>query len=138
MSPIAAHLFDETDIPAVPTEDLGNGLALWLARERQGIVLVADDGVATPRSIDDAVIAMSGHPSQGLAVLLRMRCLTAALAARRLKSLTRPENATRLATLVEIASGMRLNARWGLSPVRLAWALALAEDKAAASLREAA
>ena len=137
MPPIAAHLFDETEIPAVSARDLEAGLGLWLARERQGIVLVAGEGVATPRSIDKAVVELSGHPSQGLAVLFRMRSLTAALGARRLKHLTRPEHASSLAVLVEIASGIRLNARYGMSPVRLIWALA-ASGKAAAVTREAA
>ncbi len=138
MTPIAAHLFDETEIPAVCAEDLGAGLALWLARERQGIFLVAGEAVATPGSIDRAVIDMSGHPSQGIAVLFRMRCLVAALTSLRFKYLTRPEHAGHLACLVEIASDMRLNARYGLSPVRLAWALKAAAKAGASEVRDAA
>lgn len=138
MSPMPAHLFDETDVPAVCATDLGAGLALWIARERQGIVLVGSEPFAMPAAIDAAVIAQSAHPSLGLAVLLRMRCLTAALASRRFKGLTRPENASRLRHLVEIAACSRLNARWGLSANRLIWALAAAEARDEPAKREAA
>ena len=133
---IPAHLWDDTEIPAVDAQDLHAGLALWLVRERQGLVLVGE-GVQTPHSIDKAVIALFDHPSRGLAVLRRMRALTDALSARRFKHLVRLESAAGLAQIVEIAAGMRLNARYGFSPNKIAWELAAA-DKAAAVAREAA
>ena len=135
-SAIPAHLWDDTEIPAVRSEDLQAGLALWLARERQGLVLVGA-GVETKRSIEKAVVAMFDHPSLGLAVLRRMRAATDALAARRFRHLVRQENAGALAQFVDVAAGMRLNARYGFSPNKIAWEMAAA-DKAAAVAREAA
>ena len=65
--------WNETDIPAVAAADLAAALSLWLARERQGIVLLTGAPVDTPQSIEAAVIAMFDHPARGLSVLHRMR-----------------------------------------------------------------
>lgn len=121
---VAPRIWNETDIPAVATADLAAALSLWLARERRGMVLVTGAPLATPRSIDAAVLAMHDDPARGLSILYRLRCLTAALATRRFRHLMRAEHATSLTGLIAAAAGLRLNPTWGMSPVRLAWALA--------------
>lgn len=129
MSAVAPRLWNETDIPQVAPAELAAALALWLARERRGMVLVGDPPPATPRSIEAAVIAMFDDPGQGLSVLYRLRCLISALRLRRFHHLVRPEHAEALAGLVAGAATLRLNPTWGLSPVRLAWALASAASE---------
>ena len=123
MSTTCIPAWDDTEIPAVTPTDLSAALALWLDRERQGLVL-ADTSVATQSTIDTQVIAMSSHPARGLAVLLRMRCLVEAMSSRRLRHLVRGTDTQALAHVVEIAASLRLNPRWGMSPVRLVWAIA--------------
>ncbi len=115
--------WDDTEIPAVSPTDLSAALALWLERERQGLV-IAGAGVATQSTIDAQVIGMSSHPARGLAVLLRMRCLVEAMSSRRFRHLVRGNDTHALAHLVSIAASQRLNPRWGMSPLRLAWAMA--------------
>ena len=127
MSAITPRTWNETDIPTVVAADLTAALSLWLARERSGLVLVADAQPATRVTIEAAVMAKFDHPADGLAVVLRMRGLIEALAARRLRHLIRAAHAADLARLVAIAAGQRLNPRWGMSTVRLAWALAATE-----------
>ena len=131
MSAITPRTWNETDIPAVAAADLATALSLWLARERAGLVLVGDAQPATPGTIEAAVIGMFEHPADGLAVLLRMRGLIEALAARRFRHLIHAEHAADLARLVATAAGQRLNPRWGMSPVRIAWALAATDSHAA-------
>ena len=135
MAAIAPRTWNETDIPAVASADLAAALSLWLARERQGMVLVGAAPVATIETIEAAVIDMFDCPARGLSVLYRLRGLIAALHTRRFRHLIRAEHAAMLAGLVAVAAGLRLNPAWGMSPVRLAWTLASAE---AAEVREAA
>lgn len=124
MTAVSPRIWNETDIPAVSAADLSAALSLWLARERQGIVLVGEAPVATLASIEAAVIAMFEHPADGLGVLVRMRCVIEALTTRRLRHLVRADNSALLEALVSAAAAMRLNAKWGLSPLRLVWAIA--------------
>lgn len=137
MTAIAPRTWNETDIQAVPAGDLAAALSLWLARERQGMVLVGSGPVETVATIERSVVDMHDCPARGLAVLLRMRCLVAALALRRFRHLLRAEHATDLAGLVAAAAELRLNPTWGLSAVRLAWAVK-AEAAVIAGAREAA
>ena len=135
MSAIAPRIWNETDIPAVAAADLAAALSLWLARERQGMVLVGEAPIATPRSIETAVLGMFSDPACGYSVLLRLRSLIDALSTRRFRHLIRAEHAVVLDLLVAAAATLRLNPAWGISPVRLAWHLAAAE---AAAVRKAA
>lgn len=125
--------WDDTEIDAVPAADLTAAIGLWLARERAGIVLVQEGSPATPEQIEAQIIAMHDHPAQGLSVLVRTRCLVAALSLRRFRHLINTENAAQLTKLIAAAASERLNARWGMSPLRLAWAIAGAEASAAES-----
>jgi hypothetical protein len=122
------RLWNETDIPAVPSADLADAFALWLARERQGIVLVGREPVETLITIEAAVISMHDCPARGLSVLLRLRCLMAAIGSQRFRHLLRTEHAAELAQLIAAASKLRLNPAWGMSPVRLAWSMAAADS----------
>ena len=119
--------WDDTEIAAVQVADLSAAIGLWLARERAGIVLVDEPRFATLEQIEARIIAMHDHPARGLSVLLRMRCLVAALSLRRFRHLVKPENAGGLATLVGVVANQRMSARWGMSPLRLAWAMSAAE-----------
>ncbi len=127
MPAIAPRVWNDTDIPAVPAADLAAALSLWLARERQGMVLVGAEPPATIATIEAAVIDMHDDPARGWSVLLRLRSLIGALAARRFRHLIRPENAANLSNLIAAASELRLNPTWGMSPLRLAWAMAASE-----------
>ena len=130
------HNWDETEIPKVSAEDLAAAIAPWLARERAGMVLVGTPGIASREQIEADVIGMHESPATGLSVLLRMRCLVEALSLRRFRHLVKAENAATLGLLVEAVATQRLNPRWGISPVRLAWATA--SNAAVASDRKAA
>lgn len=119
--------WDDTEIAAVPVADLSAAIGLWLARERAGIVLVDEPRFSTLKQVEARIIAMHDHPARGLSVLLRTRCLVEALSLRRFRHLIRTENAAALATMIGVVASQRLNARWGMSPLRLAWAIAAAE-----------
>ncbi len=125
------HTWDDTEIAAVPAADLSAAIGLWLARERAGIVPVDEVRFSTPEQIEERIVAMHDHPAQGLSVLFRTRCLVDALSQRRFRHLIRPENGAELAMLVAAAATQRLNPRWGMSPLRLAWAIAAAHEVAA-------
>jgi hypothetical protein len=116
--------WNETDIPAVPADALADAFALWLARERQGMVLVGRAPIETLETIEAAVIAMHECPAKGLSIVLRLRGLVAAIGARRFRHLLRAENAEELGRLVAAAAELRLNPAWGMSPVRLVWSMA--------------
>jgi hypothetical protein len=137
MTAAAPQSWNETDIPSVPAADLAAAVSLWLARERQGVFLVGQAPVATTTTIETAVIGLFDHPARGLGVLLRMRALTDALAGRRFRHLLRAEHAAELARLIAIAAGIRLNPRWGMSPLRLTWALSATSEESSL-VREAA
>ncbi len=127
MTAIAPRTWNETDIPTVPAVELAEALSLWLARERQGIVLVGTSPIETLDTIEAAIIDAHACPARGLSVLLRLRCLVAALGARRFRHLMRAENAAELGRLVAAAAVLRLNPAWGINPVRLAWTMAGAQ-----------
>lgn len=132
---VAPRFWNETDIPAVAPAHLMAALSLWLALERRGMVVVGEAPLATPESIGRAIVAMHDDPAVGLGVLHRLRSLAAALATRRFRHLARPDQHAALARLVAAAASLRLNPTWGMSPLRLAWAMAAAD---AAETREAA
>lgn len=119
--------WDDTEIAGVPAAELSAAIGLWLARERAGIVLIDAARFSTLEQIEARIIAMHDHPARGLAVLTRVRCLVKALSLRRFRHLVKPENAAELATLIGVVAQQRLSARWGISPLRLAWALSAAE-----------
>ena len=121
------QVWDDTEIAAVPAGDLAAAIGLWLARERAGILPIDGPGCATPGQIEGQIVGMHDHPARGLSVLLRMRCLVATLGLRRFRYLVKPAHAAELATLVGVAASYRLSARWGMSPLRLAWAISAAK-----------
>lgn len=122
------------DVPAVAASDLQAALALWLVHERQRCVLVTAGPIATPESIEHAVLAMFATDStRAQSVLVRLRSLSGALASRRFRHLVRNANAAGLGSLVAAAAELRLNTAWGMSPVRLAWHLATDMRAAAAA-----
>jgi hypothetical protein len=127
--------WDDTEIPAVAARDIAAALSLWLARERP--TLVTPQTPACPATIGARIIAMHDHPSTGLSVLLRTRALLDVLSLRRFRHLLKPEHAARLPAVLEAAAAIRFNPRWGMSPLRLAWA-AQAADQARAADRIAA
>ena len=113
------------DVPAVAASDLLAALALWLARERQGCVLVTDTLAATIDTIEETVLGMfENDPARGISTLVRLRCLTEALASRRFRHFVRGTDSSQLGMLASAAAGLRLNIAWGMSPVRLAWLVA--------------
>ena len=122
MRALPVRAWNETDVPPVLPCDLLAALSLWLARERQGIVLVGDSPIATIDQIEKAVIdTHGGDPSRGLSVLMRLRCLVAAFGSHRFRHLVRGHDDSDVLSLVVAAAGLRLNADRGFSPVRLAW-----------------
>lgn len=120
-----APLWNESDVPTIRPSDLLAALSLWLARERQGVMLVTETLVSSIEQIEAAVIEMhENDPSRGLSVLLRLRSLIEALGSRRFRHLVRGLDHGELPVLVAAAASQRLNAGWGFSPVRLSWAIA--------------
>ena len=134
MSTSSTTPWNAEDVPAVAASDLHAALTLWLVHERQRCVLVTAGPIATPESIEHAVLAMFETDSpRAQSVLVRLRSLTCALASRRFRHLVRNANAAGLASLVAAAARLRLNTAWGMSPVRLAWHLTTDTRAAAAA-----
>ena len=125
MRALPIEAWNETDVPKVQPCDLLAALSLWLARERQRVVLVTDTPMVSIDQIETAVIEMhESDPSRGLSVLLRLRSLIDALGSSRFRHLVRGHDRGELPALVAVAAGQRLNAVWGFSPVRLSWGVA--------------
>ena len=117
-------IWNETDVPAVLAADLTMAAGLWLDRERTGCVLVEDAPLDTIDVIESDILALFAHdPSRGLAVLLRLRCLIEVMSSSRFRQIMRRRDQIAMAQLATAAAGLRVNANWGFSPVRLAWSL---------------
>jgi hypothetical protein len=114
--------WDETDVPAVLPRDLAAALSLGLSLGRTSRGGARDTAHATVEQTEQRVLALFPEdPARALAVLLRLRGFVAALETRRFRRLAEGRDPAGMLRLVVVAAGLRLNARRGFSPVRLAW-----------------
>ena len=124
MSLIISSTYDDRDVPAVAAADLATAYALWCDRQQGGPRLASRDGETTLMSVDETIMDMHQNPADGLALLRRLNCLVDILASRRFAGASVRERTS----LIAAAAKVRFNARFGMSPVRMAWAMAPACD----------
>jgi hypothetical protein len=114
--------WDETDVPTVSPRDLAAALRLSLSLGRTGREGNRDTARAPVEQAEQHVLALFREdPARALAVLLRLRGIVAALETRRFRKLAEGRDPAGMLRLVVVAASLRLNARRGFSPVRLAW-----------------
>lgn len=120
--------WSKCDVPAVKTADLLAAVRTWLDEASRGpVALAAVEGRKTgwEHSLERRIAdSWGGDTERSLAIILRLRCLQAALTCRRFQASFKGGDEAWLYAAVAAASGMRVNADIGFSPVRLAWAIA--------------
>lgn len=126
-------LWHKSDVPPVAVDDLVIAARLWLGEAGRGPVSIA---AVSGRRVDVATLverriadAWGTDTDRSLAIILRLRCLVAALGCRRFQSRLKAGDETWLVAAAAAAATMRVSAEIGFSPVRLAWAIA-AEERA--------
>jgi hypothetical protein len=83
------------------------------------------------RRVEEAFWSFSKRGSaRKVAVLLRLRSLLEALQSRRLSDLVAGDNEAALLHMLSVAAKMRLNAKWGFNPLKMARAVSEASRQA--------
>jgi hypothetical protein len=117
---------DPSDVPAVAVREL----ALALKMLSSG-ALAIPQGVLSEddfRRVEQAFWQFSKRAnSRKVAVLLRLRSLIEAMQSRRLTGLVAGGNPTAMLNVLAAAATMRLNAKWGFNPLKLARAANVAQ-----------
>jgi hypothetical protein len=130
LTPIAENpVLDPSDVPTVAAREL----ALALKLVANGLALPSA-GVAEERiqAAEAAYWQISRRSrTRKTAVLLRLRSLIAAGQTRRVGNLLARNGEAALGRVLDAAAAMRLNARWGFNPMKLARAAtdAVAPDR---------
>lgn len=131
----------KSDVPTVRAGDLLFALRVWMREVPKGPVSLATTGgkASHPEHVIERRIvdAFGQDTTRSLAVVLRLRCLLAAMAARRFEAHVRSNNEAWIAAAAAAAAGMRVNADIGFSPVRLAWAIAAEQQTVVAEVQAA-
>jgi hypothetical protein len=114
---------DLTDVPVVTPQDLGEAVrVLALA----GIPLIASRNISEDRfrAVEQAFWqGFEGSRELKTAILLRIRALSEVLGSRRLNKFVSDHNSGMLRMTLKVASGMRLNTKWGFNPTKFMFAL---------------
>jgi hypothetical protein len=129
----AASVLDPSDVPTVAVRELVLALKMLSAGGQLAIpqrTLTEDD----LRRVEQAFWQSSKRATtRKVAVLLRLRSLLEAVQSRRLAELVSSDSQATLVHVLAAAATMRLNAKWGFNPLKLARAArdALAGDGSA-------
>jgi hypothetical protein len=131
---------DTSDVPTVAVRELA--LALKLLSASKAILLPIGSSSETEiRRVEQAFWQFSKRDRQRkVAVLLRFRCLLEACEAPRLKALLTAYGEHAAMQALAAAATMRLNAKWGFNPHKIARAVreAMSSGRPAESLTAAA
>lgn len=122
---------DTSDVPRVGARELA--LALKILSEGNGLLLptvtLSDDDL---RRVEQDFWQISPRARvRKVAVLLRFRSFLAACQTRHVSELIARHGQTALVMALEAAANMRLNAKWGFNPVKMARAMSEAIAAAA-------
>ena len=113
---------DTTDVPLVATRELA--LALKMLTSGQGLSVPVALSDLDLRQVEQLFWEVSRRPRQRkVAVLLRFRSLVIACQTRRIRALLSSHGEHATLVVLEAAAKMRLNAKWGFNPVKLARAV---------------
>lgn len=125
-----ARGFDPTDVPRADPLELERVLRIMI-RSGDGLLLLQGIDATRLASIEAAFWReFAGDTAAGVAVLMRVRALIAACAARRLQSLLLHEGLPAFEAAFRVAAGLRLNPVRGFSPQGLVWAVTAAAARA--------
>lgn len=118
-----AHILDTSDVPLVPTADLALAMRFMIDSGR-GLVVMRGLSNADMQELEEALWdRIAGDTAHRRAVLLRFQNLVDVFAARRLRDQLMQRGFRLIAPALEIAAGMRLNAKWGFNPTKFNAAL---------------
>lgn len=111
-----AYVLDTSDVPLVPTADLALAMRFMIDSGR-GLVMMRGLSNDDMQELEEALWdRIAGDTAHRRAVLLRFQYLVDVFAARRLRDQLMQRGFRLIAPAIEIAAGMRLNAKWGFSP----------------------
>jgi hypothetical protein len=120
-----ANILDTSDVPLVPATDLALAMRFMIDSGR-GLVLMRGLSTADMQELEEALWdRIEGDTVHRRAVLLRFQYLVDVFSARRLRDQLMHRGFRLIAPALQIASGMRLNAKWGFSPHKFNVALRL-------------
>jgi hypothetical protein len=127
---------DTSDVPPVGARELA--LALKILSSGQGLLLptivLSDDDL---RRVEQDFWQISPRARiRKVAVLLRFRSFLAACNSRHVSELIARHGQAALVTALEVAANMRLNAKWGFNPHKMARAMNEALAVAAGDYRQ--
>lgn len=130
-----AGALDTSDVPPVGARELA--LALKILSAGQGLLLptvvLSDDDL---RRVEQDFWQISPRARiRKVAVLLRFRSFLAACNSRHVSELIASHGQAALVTALEVAANMRLNAKWGFNPHKMARAMNEALTAAAGDYR---
>lgn len=113
---------DTTDVPLVATRELALALKMLTSSRDHAMPVALSD--LDLRQVEQLFWEISRRPRQRkVAVLLRFRSLVIACQTRRIRALLAAHGETATLLALEVAAKMRLNAKWGFNPVKLARAV---------------
>lgn len=114
---------DLTDVPVVTPQDLGEAVRVLASA---GVPLITSRNISEERfrAIEQAFWTnFEGSRELKTAILLRIRALSEVLGSRRLNKFVSDHNSGMLRVTLKVASGMRLNTKWGFNPTKFMFAL---------------
>jgi hypothetical protein len=137
----ATHLsttIDTSDVPTVATRELAVALKL-LSGEKSHVLPAQALSEDNLRRVEQYFWQASKRDrTRKVAVLLRFRGLLEACQSRRLNSLIHAHGEEALVAALNVAATMRLNAKWGFNPLKIARAVGEALSASAGSRMELA
>ena len=111
-----ANTLDTSDVPLVPATDLALAMRFMIDSGR-GLVMTRGLSNADMQELEDALWdKIEGDIAHRRAVLMRFQYLVDVFAARRLRDQLMQRGFRLIAPALQVAAGMRLNAKWGFSP----------------------
>jgi hypothetical protein len=111
-----ANILDTSDVPLVPATDLALAMRFMIDNGR-GLVLMRGLSNADMQELEDTLWdRIEGDIAHRRAVLVRFQYLVEVFAARRLRDQLMQRGFRLIAPALQVAAGMRLNAKWGFSP----------------------
>lgn len=128
--PVVLTAIDPTDVPRVTARELALAVKLLqeLGKSLEDAADLTDDDV---RRVEAAFWHhLKRHRLRKTAVLLRFRCLVQVCRARRVADLMSDHGRDAMNGILAAAAGLRLNAAWGFSPLKLARAAMVAIEPA--------
>jgi hypothetical protein len=120
---VMADRLDISDVPLVPATDLALAMRFMIDSGR-GLVMMRGLSKTDMQDLEDALWdQIEGDTIHRRAVLLRFQHLVDVFSARRLRDQLMQRGFRMIAPAIQLAAGMRLNAKWGFSPYKFNAAL---------------